>query len=149
MAKPRKKSVVTKKPAKPRKISAAFMALDSDPTDEVTPEASPTAASDAPTEPPAMVDDAGGGAVTDAVAETPAPGKRASGLDAAARLLRESGEPMSCGQLVETMLARGLWHTEGKTPSATIYAAILREINTRGESSRFKKTQRGRFAANG
>jgi len=28
----------------------------------------------------------------------------------------------------------------------TVYAAILREINTKGEDSRFEKVERGRFA---
>ncbi|GEM_PF-5876952 len=35
---------------------------------------------------------------------------------------------------------------KGKTPAATLYAAILREITTKGETSRFVKTERGRFA---
>ena len=36
-----------------------------------------------------------------------------------------------------------------KTPHATLYSAILREINTKGNDARFKKTERGKFAANG
>ena len=56
---------------------------------------------------------------------------------------------MRCGDMVEKMLATGLWKTEGKTPAATIYAAIIREISTKGTASRFKKTDRGLFTTNG
>jgi hypothetical protein len=43
------------------------------------------------------------------------------------------------------MLAKGLWRTGGKTPSATIYSAILREIRDKGDASRFAKAGRGKF----
>ncbi len=75
-------------------------------------------------------------------------GKKISGLDAAAQVLQEKGEPMTCGALVEAMIAQGLWKTSGKTPAATIYSAILREITTKGDESRFKKTDRGLFTVN-
>jgi len=68
-----------------------------------------------------------------------------SGLDAAAQVLKEAGQPMRCGQIVETMLGKGLWKTKGQTPAATIYAAILREIQAKGAQARFKKTDRGLF----
>ena len=71
-----------------------------------------------------------------------------SGLDAAAKVLAEAGEPLRCKQIVETMLAKGYWTTNGKTPAATIYAAILREIQTKGKEARFKKMDRGLFALN-
>ena len=71
-----------------------------------------------------------------------------SGLDAAAKVLAEAGEPLRCKQIVETMLAKGYWTTNGKTPAATIYAAILREIQTKGKDARFKKTDRGLFSVN-
>ena len=79
--------------------------------------------------------------------ERDAPGvvKRASGLDAAAQVLDEAGEPMSCKTMVERMLTKGLWQTNGKTPAATIYAAITREIAMKGDASRFVKTDRGKF----
>ena len=32
-----------------------------------------------------------------------------------------------------------------KTPAATLYSAILREIQKKGKQSRFEKTERGRF----
>ena len=71
--------------------------------------------------------------------------KRASGLDAAAQVLAEAGAPLNTNTMVERMLAKGLWQTSGKTPAATIYAAILREINTKGAEARFRKVARGRF----
>ena len=72
--------------------------------------------------------------------------KRPSGLDAAAKVLAEAGEPLSCKAIVECAFEKGYWKTSGKTPAATIYAAIIREIQTKGEGGRFKKVARGRFA---
>ncbi len=73
-----------------------------------------------------------------------------SGLDAAAKVLAESGEPMRAKEIVEQMVAKGYWKSPaGKTPHATLYAAIAREIANKGKDARFKKTERGKFAANG
>lgn len=75
--------------------------------------------------------------------------KRVSAIDAAAQLLATSKEPMGCKELIEAMAAKGLWSSPGgKTPHATLYSAILREINVKGKDARFTKTDRGRFAAN-
>jgi hypothetical protein len=75
--------------------------------------------------------------------------KRVSAIDAAAKLLAASKEPMGCKELIEAMATKGLWTSPGgKTPHATLYSAILREINVKGKDARFKKTDRGRFAAN-
>jgi hypothetical protein len=50
------------------------------------------------------------------------------------------------------MAARGLWSSpNGKTPEATLYSAIIREISKAVESgtiSRFRKTERGLFTYN-
>ena len=68
-------------------------------------------------------------------------------LDAAAKVLSEATEPMSTKQMIETMAGQKLWSSpNGQTPEATLYSAILREINTKGDESRFQKTDRGRFA---
>jgi hypothetical protein len=77
-------------------------------------------------------------------AEEPANAKR-GGLNAAVRVLEEAGEPLNCSTIVERMLQNGYWATGGKTPAATINAAITREIKTKGELSRFRKVQRGLF----
>jgi hypothetical protein len=76
--------------------------------------------------------------------------KKVSAIDAAAQILAGANEPMNAKQMIEAMTAKGLWTSPGgKTPHATLYSAILREINEKGNESRFKKTERGRFAANG
>jgi hypothetical protein len=73
---------------------------------------------------------------------------RLSALDAAARVLAESVEPMGARDLIKAMAERGLWASPaGKTPDATLYAAIIREIAKKGEASRFVKVRRGLFAA--
>jgi hypothetical protein len=68
-----------------------------------------------------------------------------SGLDAAAQVLAEAAEPLGAKTMVERMLEKGLWATSGKTPAATIYAAIIREIAKKGDASRFVKAERGKF----
>jgi HB1/ASXL restriction endonuclease-like protein with HTH domain len=70
-----------------------------------------------------------------------------SALDAAALVLREAGQPMSCPELIAQMAAKGHWTSpKGKTPSATLYAALLREVHQKGAAARFQKTGPGRFA---
>jgi hypothetical protein len=68
-----------------------------------------------------------------------------SGLDAAAKVLAESAEPLNAKQIVERMMGQNLWKSSGKTPEATIHAAICREIIRKGEASRFRKVSRGKF----
>ncbi|MFM9958749.1 MAG: winged helix-turn-helix domain-containing protein, partial [Phycisphaerales bacterium] len=75
--------------------------------------------------------------------------KRRGALDLAAELLAQSPEPMTTAALVTVLLERKLWFTNGKTPAATLYAAIIREISAKGKDSRFVKTARGLFAATG
>ncbi|MFN0138064.1 MAG: winged helix-turn-helix domain-containing protein [Phycisphaerae bacterium] len=72
--------------------------------------------------------------------------KRVSALDAAARVLKASGQAMRSQELIAAMAEQGLWSSpNGKTPHATLYAAILREINDKGGEARFRKTERGKF----
>jgi hypothetical protein len=76
-----------------------------------------------------------------------APPQKLSALDAAARVLGETKQALSCAQLIEKMAAQGYWTSPaGKTPQATLYAAILREIRVKGEQARFRKTAPGQFA---
>ena len=73
--------------------------------------------------------------------------KKHSALDAAARVLGESGQAMNCQEMIEAMAAKGYWTSlGGKTPSATLYSAILKELKTKGTDARFRKTERGQFA---
>src|SRR5262249_33063237 len=67
-------------------------------------------------------------------------------LDAAAKVLGESKEPMTTKEMIDAMAAKKYWTSPGgKTPAATLYSAILRELG-KGKESRFKKTERGHFA---
>ena len=76
--------------------------------------------------------------------------KKTSALDAAAKVLGESGQPMTCMEMIDAMSKKGYWTSPGgATPQATLYSAILREIKTKGKDARFKKTERGKFASNG
>jgi hypothetical protein len=88
-------------------------------------------------------------------AKTPKPAKPAkapkvkterkpSGLDLAAKALALAKEPKTAKEIAEGAIAAG-WKTSGKTPHATLYAAIIREIAAKGSESRFKKTDRGLF----
>jgi hypothetical protein len=73
--------------------------------------------------------------------------KKMSAIDAAAKVLGEASEPMNCQELIKAMGEKGYWTSPGgKTPHATLYSAILREIQTKGNDARFKKRERGKFA---
>jgi len=72
--------------------------------------------------------------------------KRVSGLDLAAKVLGDAGEPLNAKTIAERAIAAG-WKTSGKTPEATLYAAIIREIAKKGKDARFAKHDRGLFAA--
>ena len=78
-------------------------------------------------------------------------GKRMGLVSAAIQILADPGADaaMNCQELVKQATQRGLWQPmAGKTPASTLYAAILREIKDKGEASRFRKTDRGKFALN-
>ena len=72
--------------------------------------------------------------------------KQMSCLDAAAAVLKARGEPMRCKEMIDAIFAQKLWHTNAPTPAATLYSAILREVQKKGSEARFKKTERGHFA---
>jgi hypothetical protein len=89
---------------------------------------------------------------TDAAAPTDPtpPANKLSALDAAAKVLGESGQAMNCQQLIAAMAAQGYWSSpKGRTPASTLYSALLREIQTQGANARFLKTQRGKFMLKG
>ena len=72
--------------------------------------------------------------------------KRLSALDAAAKVLAETGQPMRCTELIAAMAAKGYWTSPGgKTPASTLYSALLRELKTKKDQARFRKTERGKF----
>lgn len=70
-----------------------------------------------------------------------------SALDAAAKVLAEAKNPLTTREMIERMEAKGYWKSPGgKTPHATLYSAIIREMKTKGKEARFKKVERGKFA---
>ncbi len=72
-------------------------------------------------------------------------GATMSGLDAAAKVLEEADEPLRCKEIAERALEAGYWASDGKTPHATVYSAILRDMQKKGDESRFRKVGRGLF----
>ena len=75
--------------------------------------------------------------------------KRLSCVTAALKVLSESSEPMNAQELITAMEAKGYWTSPGgKTPHATLYSAILRDL-AKGDDSKFVKTERGRFTMRG
>lgn len=71
--------------------------------------------------------------------------KKASLLDAAAAILADG--PAGAKRIVELAAERGLWKSPaGKTPHATLSAAIRREIKNKGAASRFRLDGPGMFA---
>jgi hypothetical protein len=82
-------------------------------------------------------------------ASKPKKEKRMSGLDGAAKVVAESKEPLAAQDIVKAMADKGYWKSPGgKTPHATIYAAMVREITEKGKESRFRKVDRGMFTSN-
>ena len=75
--------------------------------------------------------------------------KRLSALDAAAQVLQKAAKPMTSKALIAAMAEQKLWTSpKGKTPHATLNAAMLREIGSKVDKARFKKVGRGLFACN-
>jgi hypothetical protein len=74
--------------------------------------------------------------------------KKLSAINAAHKVLADSGKAMNCQELIAAMTAKGLWTSPGGlTPAATLYSAILREVKVKGGESRFRKVEKGKFAA--
>lgn len=78
------------------------------------------------------------------------PEKKLSLLSAAAQVLAglPKGGTLNCQGIVDAVVAQGLWSSPaGKTPAATLSAAINGEIKKKGEASRFTKAAAGQYAA--
>jgi hypothetical protein len=87
-----------------------------------------------------------------APAKTPKPTKpdgKLSQLDAAVKVLTEAGTPMTTKAMIEAMATKGYWTSPGgATPWATLYSALLRELQKKGPEARFVKADRGQFTLN-
>jgi hypothetical protein len=74
--------------------------------------------------------------------------KKMSALDAAAKVLAEAKDPMNCKEMIDAMASKGYWTSPGgKTPEATLSAAMRRDIKVKGKESRFKLVEAGKFTA--
>ncbi|MDR0337665.1 MAG: winged helix-turn-helix domain-containing protein [Planctomycetaceae bacterium] len=69
-----------------------------------------------------------------------------SGLDAAYKVLQEEGRPMRAKEITQLAQERGYCELRGRTPDATISAAIDTEMKRKGNASRFVKADKGLFA---
>ena len=67
-------------------------------------------------------------------------------LDVAARVLQQAGQPMSCSEIWAKIPKRHTSKWRGKTPVQTLHGAIWVEIKNKGIHSRFRKTERGKYA---
>ncbi len=85
-----------------------------------------------------------------AVVRRPTKPPRVSAMQAALIVLKDARpEGMSTKDMVDAMASRKLWTSPGgKTPEASLYASIIREIAKKGEEARFRKVSRGRFVLN-
>lgn len=75
-----------------------------------------------------------------------AEGKKLSCLSAAAVVLAD-GRERTAAEIIQEMAVRGLWSSpRGKTPHATLYSAMIREIARRSpKESRFAHPSPGKF----
>jgi len=66
-----------------------------------------------------------------------------SGLDAAEQILKAAGEPMRPADIFTKAREQNLWNPAGKTPIATLAAALCTSVK-KGKG-RFRKAGRGLF----
>lgn len=73
---------------------------------------------------------------------TKAPSGKLSQLAAAELVLADAGEPLNGKAMVEAMSAKGYWNSPGgKTPEATLYASLLRQIRDKGPDATSSGTE--------
>ncbi|MFT5424664.1 MAG: hypothetical protein ACI89L_002461 [Phycisphaerales bacterium] len=159
-SKPAKKSPAKKPVPKPKSSPTAAVSPTSGPSAKktgtgatkatkrpVANEAPPApAAPDAPVAPPVPTKPAKRPPVPLAKSNPRTQPKHLSAIDAAAMVLAEAKDPMTCKAMVEVMAEQGLWKpATGKTPEATLYSSIHREIAKKKTEARFRKTGRGLF----
>ena len=74
------------------------------------------------------------------------PNKPLSLINAAAIVLEACDRPLSCKEIIAKAIDAEIWQPkEGKTPSNTLYASLLREIKNKADDARFEKADRGKF----
>ena len=76
--------------------------------------------------------------------DAPAKDKKLSLIAAAEQVLAKAKKPLTTKEMVAQVVAAGLWTPgAGKTPHATLYSAILRDMKSK--TPRFQKVDRGQF----
>ena len=68
-------------------------------------------------------------------------------LVAAVCVLKSCERPMNCKDIVTKAMETDIWQPRngGLTPANTLYSAMSREIKLKGDTSRFRKADRGMF----
>ncbi len=69
--------------------------------------------------------------------------QRGTVADLARRVLQDAGEPLHYREVTRRMRESGLWHTDGKTPDATVNTAFVTDINSNGTRSIFVRQAPG------
>lgn len=67
-------------------------------------------------------------------------------LDAAAKILKDTGGPLHVKEITQRMIETGLWVSKGKTPAHTVVSTLYMEIKKHGDLSTFVKTAPNTFA---
>ena len=81
-----------------------------------------------------------------AVAETAAPRRNLSLVDAAVEVLRAEKRPMGVKELVKLATERGLWiPTKAKTPEQSLYGGLYLEMKNSSHPRIRKSAEKGRF----
>lgn len=69
--------------------------------------------------------------------------------EAAIKVLSQVGRPLSAQEITEQILSQGLWRTEGKTPAATVAAALYTDMKQQGDQSPFVRVAPQTFGLRG
>lgn len=69
-------------------------------------------------------------------------------LNAAVEIMKGAKEPLTVKEITRAVFEKGLAASNGRTPHATLSAAMGREITAKGAESRFRRAERGRFELN-
>jgi hypothetical protein len=78
--------------------------------------------------------------------ESKSDSKKIRQIEASILVLGKSKVAMNRKAMLEVMQVAGLWTTpKGATPDVTLYASILREIDTKGTDAQFRRTERAHF----
>ena len=105
------------------------------------PKSEPPKADEPKAEEPPKADEA-----APAVAETAAPRRNLSLVDAAVEVLRAEKRPMGVKELVKLATERGLWiPTKAKTPEQSLYGGLYLEMKNSSHPRIKKSAEKGRF----